>query len=365
MSDIDEFQHWRDALNGKDVSVEVENPQSGFYKMRAHKGGPWIPVAIWRKDGVLKCRVLDVMRDPVETWIRCAKNPVTKQDAKHAFENDGAWPGDIESIAEDIPDAKGDTDAKSELTQIIKQANEWGKNPPDPKSISKDVADQAANFDDRVIKLEKLAREQRSDEIKPLQDEIDRIEKLRTKLRSLKEDWKSLLDDVPTARGILKTVYVGWQREQSLAGKDTKCGGQHANRKSYIAKNDALHPDTIAARKAAEEKERQRQEAERRAQAEIEREAEAQRQKAVLEEAERIKREQEAKPAPAPEPPKTEPVQPVATITQHSITDMQATMAWALEQQDVINWIESYAIAEARKGVEVPGVTQEEVERAA
>jgi hypothetical protein len=91
---MDEFQNWRDALAGKDTALHADVPHSGYYKLRKGKDSPWQPVAIWRKDGELVCRVGGEMRDPLDVWTWAAKTPVSQDDAKHAFVR-GHWPGDV------------------------------------------------------------------------------------------------------------------------------------------------------------------------------------------------------------------------------------------------------------------------------
>ena len=44
--------YWRNALTGKFGAVHENDPQSGYYRMRRGKGGPWMPAAIWIDDGV-------------------------------------------------------------------------------------------------------------------------------------------------------------------------------------------------------------------------------------------------------------------------------------------------------------------------
>ena len=359
------YQFWKDARAGKNPSINEADPQPGFYKLRDGKNGPWLPVAIWEKDGKLIARVADKVRDPLEIWTWCAGNPVSQEDAKTAFKT-GSWPGDLETISDDIPDAAGDDDAKSELTRIIDQAREWTRNPPAADAITKEMADRAANFDDRVMKLKKLAEVQRNDELEPLLAEVKRLDAIKADIRERRADWKALIDAVQPARGALKGIYVSWQRERSLAGEDTKCGGQYASRKGYVIKNDPLHPDTIKAREDAEAEARKREEAERRAREEMEREAEEQRQKEVLAEAERIKQEQEAQAVPSsPEERSQDLLAPVQTHTEYHVADMQAVMAWALEQDEILNLIRKFAVARAESGADVPGVEAREVERAA
>jgi hypothetical protein len=117
----DEFQHWRDALAGRPVEIHADVPQPGYYKVRAGKDGPWLPVAIWRKDGAVVCRVGGETRDPAEVWTWAAKHPVAKDAAKQAFAT-GQWPGDV-----GIGHNSGDLTLADEITEA---------RPPDAPSSS-------------------------------------------------------------------------------------------------------------------------------------------------------------------------------------------------------------------------------------
>jgi hypothetical protein len=86
---MDEFQHWRDALAGKPVSLHDSKPMPGYYKAKA--GGKFEPVAIWTKDGALVCRVGNKNVDPASVWTYCADKPISKELAKQVFET-GQWP---------------------------------------------------------------------------------------------------------------------------------------------------------------------------------------------------------------------------------------------------------------------------------
>jgi hypothetical protein len=58
-------EHYQANLAGKSVPLHDGAPQVGFYKMRKARGGPWLPVAIWNRDGTLVCRVAKEMADPI------------------------------------------------------------------------------------------------------------------------------------------------------------------------------------------------------------------------------------------------------------------------------------------------------------
>lgn len=149
-------QHYRDNLAGKDVALHDGHPQNGYYKMRLGKGGPWVPVAIWEKDGEMiavrgdgkggRTRV-----DPNDIWTWCATNPVKQAEAKYAFEH-GKWEGDAPTIGdnsrhypEDFEGIAAEFEDYADLViQFIKDVEKAG-------GIKDKVkADQASNMADAI-----------------------------------------------------------------------------------------------------------------------------------------------------------------------------------------------------------------------
>jgi hypothetical protein len=122
MSDV--WQFWRDALAGKQQDIDANSPQCGFYKKRDGKGGKWLPVMIrFDNGGVLRCRVGDdSSADPHEIWTWVAGNPVSKEDAKAAFET-GQWPDmPSDTPLSNLPDDPFEA-LKLEIADKIDQAN--------------------------------------------------------------------------------------------------------------------------------------------------------------------------------------------------------------------------------------------------
>jgi hypothetical protein len=74
------------------MPISADHPVLGFYKMRRQKDGPWLPVAIWKKDnGEVVARVGPDMAAPSDIWTYCAGHKVSSADAKFAFTNK-YWP---------------------------------------------------------------------------------------------------------------------------------------------------------------------------------------------------------------------------------------------------------------------------------
>ena len=96
--------HYQQNLAGASVALHADHPQAGYYKMRLGKGGPWVPVAIWEKDGVMVAMRGDgkggrTRVEPDAIWTYVAGNPVKQAEAKYAFEH-GSWEGDAPAIGD-------------------------------------------------------------------------------------------------------------------------------------------------------------------------------------------------------------------------------------------------------------------------
>lgn len=197
----DEFQNWRDALAGKEVALHADIPSPGYYKLRAVKDGPWLPVAIWTKDGVLTARVGPNTKDPFEIWTWCAGNPVKKDDAKQAFAT-GAWPGDVT-----IGHNSGDLSLADEITEAIGQALEWLKT---SGVTDKTSMDRAANYRARLMDLAKKADAERDGKVRPHLDAQ----------REINAEYKPMVDSAKTAADTVRDAlsrYMASEQEKARA----------------------------------------------------------------------------------------------------------------------------------------------------
>src|SRR5690606_41005211 len=83
---MDAYANWRKRLAGEDVPIHDGQPECGRYKMRRAKNGPYLPVAIFIKDGEMKAAVGKEFVDPNDVWLHAVKNPVSEADYKHALQ---------------------------------------------------------------------------------------------------------------------------------------------------------------------------------------------------------------------------------------------------------------------------------------
>jgi len=118
------YTYYRSALKGVFGPVHENDPQCGYYRMRRSRGGPWIPVAVFREatdcdqnseisdSGKLICLVDGVERDPFEVWTWVCRYPVPYETYVAVAERGEAWP-------EDLPDLnKARSVSKSDPFQV-------------------------------------------------------------------------------------------------------------------------------------------------------------------------------------------------------------------------------------------------------
>jgi hypothetical protein len=309
----DEFQFWRDALSGKPVTITADHPQPGYYKMRDGRGGKFLPVAIWRHNGELVCRVAGERRDPLAVWTYCAGNPVKKDDAKHAFDT-GTWPGDVPEIGHN----SGDLSLAEQITEYASMALAWLK-----KTGIKDkvTADTAANYRAKLNELKKEADNARTTEKAPHM----------AAAKAVDDKWR-----VPIA-------------EATAAAEDIRA----ALTQFMVAEEKRLRAEQDAQRKAEEER-IARERAEKMASDPI-----------------------AAMTDPEPELPMApEPVKVQAggqrgrrtglrTVTVYEITDYEAALSHVKNHPDVVAAVEKVAKAQAKTGAVVPGVAAKQEKVAA
>lgn len=197
MSDL--YAYWSRNLEGDPDAPKPRDgqPQCGFYKMRCGKDEPWSAVAIWPDDdGQLVAATGPSFSEPIDAvriWLSCAHHPVPEDAARHAAEH-GRWPGEpppmppiavepVSSPADDDarrgiggnlpPDDDGAESLLEQLLQQTREAEDWLRG---AEVKTKEDADLAANWADRIHTLEKQIEPLRMARRRPLQDALDKIQ---------------------------------------------------------------------------------------------------------------------------------------------------------------------------------------------
>lgn len=319
---INEYDFWLAALRGDKVDINEDAPQSGFWRMRRHKDGPWLPVMIRMHDGRLRCRVGDDSgADAHDTWVRCAKYPVSKEDAKVAFET-GAWPSDapLSNSANATP--------LELLTDYIATASAWFAG----KTLNTQrLVDEAANYATELLRLKAVADKERDSLVRPHLEAQ----------REINGKYKPAIDDADNLAKMIKRAT----------------------------------DDFLRAEKARREAEaRAKYEAERRA-AEIARqEVEKARAKQLIDDPIAALTSTEPELPAMPAPPEPVKVQAggqrgrkmgLRTYTEYVVDDHAAALAFFADHEKVRDLVKSLATMACKANVQVPGVRIVQEERAA
>lgn len=193
-----EFSWWARALSGEKVEITADAPQSGFYRMRRAKDGPWLPVMIRQHDGNLRCRVADDSAvDPHDVWTYCAGNPVSKEAAAHAFKH-GQW----ETDAPIIGDNSGALSLADQIQEYAAQAMDWLRKIGGIKD--KKQSDMAANYRAELLRLSKEADAAREAEKRPHDDAA----------KAVQAKWKPHIEHAKCAADTIRDELTKWMRAE-------------------------------------------------------------------------------------------------------------------------------------------------------
>lgn len=146
-----DFSWWQAALAGDRQPIDVNTPQSGFYKVRSKGGEAFIPVAFWwdSNTGELRCQIND--RDlntdlAIEKWPYISKYPVSEAAYYERLQT-GKWPNENEVLLGHNQAPVDDSiEALTErIEDIAREAERLIAENPDGAQ-SKDLADQASDI---------------------------------------------------------------------------------------------------------------------------------------------------------------------------------------------------------------------------
>jgi hypothetical protein len=196
--DPTQLTHWRAALAGAPLPVHENDPQPGYYRIRASRGGPWLPVAIWQdSDGQLKALRDGREADPQDLWTWCCRNPVPYEVYRGVAEEGQAWPDDVGvGLGHNRGPALDGTDELSavaaEITALSSNAEAWLAE--HGTIATQGEADRAANYAERFGALEKRAEEARVNEKKPILEAG----------RAIDAAWKPVVDAAASGKKRMK-----------------------------------------------------------------------------------------------------------------------------------------------------------------
>lgn len=180
---------------GKSLPVHEGDPQAGFYRKRKFKGGPFVPVAIWRDGESMVALCDEKSADPAELWTFVCRNPITEA-AYHKAVKTGEW----DDVAPGVGHNSGDDDPFESLSDQIAAA---GKNVATFSKIEDDEAQAKAQS--ARARLNELSNE--ADKIRKREKEphFEAGKAVDAKWQPLVKDAKAGADAIAKAMGAYET----------------------------------------------------------------------------------------------------------------------------------------------------------------
>lgn len=209
----DQWDWYRRALAGEEMTYEDGQLHSGFYYAKASKAGGRIPVAVFRtRDGALKIRygTSEISEDAArERWTWFCKHPVSRDDYKVAAET-GTWPDGTPTTAPSLPAGSNLPSDPFErlMAEVDDQLEKAQSFLADPKPADKTRADMARNIQAQLLSLNKQADKAHKEEKQPHLDAS----------RAVDEKFR-FREKVKEAADRLRTVFENWMRAEEARAR--------------------------------------------------------------------------------------------------------------------------------------------------
>ena len=232
----DGYEYWRKALAGEKPPIHEGNPQPGYYRKRASRNGPWLPVAIWEKDGQLVATIDGKPVDPAEIWTWVADKPVTYEEFKARTET-GRWPGEAPEPSSGAPVIGHNRPPADPIDVLNARIEEQAQLVHDWLELhqgglqSQAEADQLADMVNALRALAKEADEERKREKKPHLDAC----------REVDGKWKPVIERPQALAAQAKRVLTAWLRKQREAERARAKAALDAGEKQARANPAAGH----------------------------------------------------------------------------------------------------------------------------
>lgn len=325
-----DYAYWTNALAGTLGPVSDGDPQCGFYRRRLFKDGPFVPVAIWRGEGGEFVALVDGKpADASDIWTWVCDKPITEPEYRKVSAGEG-WSDEprAATVPSNMP-ADPFEALKIEFAAEQEVAAELLAKPV----TEQNHADQIAVLTKRLSGIKSKATNLHKVEKQPFLDGGRQVD---DKFRDLKEE-----PDTLTKK--LKRHLDAYLLEQQRAEQERQ-------------------------RLAREEQDRIRREAEAKA-AEAAKANNAAAAEAAAAEADRLQKEADAKAKEAEarnaSAGRTGAKVSLRTFVSATINDFDALLMALKDRPEIRECVEALANRAAKSGVELPGMTITQEQRAA
>lgn len=244
-----DWNYWQNALEGKFGPVHEGHPQTGFYRRRLVKNGPFVPVAIWHDGNDWIALVNGRPANAVDIWTWVCQAPITKE-AYDRVAAGGAW-DDASEFAPLAPPDGRNADPENELEALRDQIESAKARLSEFEKIDSDEArDNAQSLRARLNELSREADTKRSAEKQPHLEAGKAVDAL---WQPLVKDAKACADKIAAAMSAYETAKLRQQREeQARMDRERREAEEAAARASETGRPQAapeatVEPDPIPA----------------------------------------------------------------------------------------------------------------------
>lgn len=200
----DGYRHWRDNLAGKWVPIHDGVAHPGFYR-RKRKAGGFDPVAIFRTDDTLYCKVGERFVDAAAEWSWVFAHPISEEEYRRVAEQGLPWSDMDETVAAALsaPAVPGSNEPADEA-EILKDQIESAKaGAADYAKISDDAhAARAQSLRSRLLELSRSADKRREALKKPFLEGGKAVD---TKWQPLVREAKDIADQIAKAMSLFES----------------------------------------------------------------------------------------------------------------------------------------------------------------
>lgn len=247
MSDQD-WTWWENALRGKREPIDVNRPESGFY--RTSYGDFTVPVAYWHQNGTLRCHRNGHEINGVsalELWPFASKTPVSREAYDERIAT-GKWPNENEAVRKHNA-APPDDSIEAIFERIDDLAREARKMLAAGPALDTASCDQAADLANTFGELEDKAHDLRTKEKRPHLEAGKDVDKKWSPAITMAGNFKTSLKNAVIAPFLAKQKERGIPR--ITAGSSKRSVSLHTRYHAVIDDQDKLlnalrgHPDVL------------------------------------------------------------------------------------------------------------------------
>lgn len=225
------YEYWSNALAGNFGPVHDSDPQCGFYRKRAYKAGPFLPVAIFEHEGKIVALTDNKPVDANEIWTYVCQHPVAEQWYRDKIDGK-PWPDEDATVTASIAEVGHNNPPQDEAEIMREQIDAASKGVADYAEITSDeTAAKAQSLRSRLLELSGEADKKREAEKKPHLEAS----------RNVDAKWQPLVKSAKAAADKIRAALSAHETRKANAAAEVARKAEEA-RKAALAEMLAKNP---------------------------------------------------------------------------------------------------------------------------